>query len=273
MQYAFAEQTGDSDQASSIVASAAEVAPTEDERNSRGDNNSKKPPIKLPPPAAERADPPGLESGDEEAPPEDDGGFSTLGAEDPLPFDDSRLSYESRPKLEPDQNTGSLIYSFPLTIPPGRKGLQPDLALVYDSSSYKNEYLGRGWSINIPYIERINRSGVENPYTDDYFFSSFDGELRATTTPSEGESMSMGPGIEPELLSEPEFEVTEASSSIESLLEGKSSEESANIKAEEIAKIFPTGNYVDATYGITVGVESIEKPLVPGAIRTTTQET
>ena len=48
----------------------------------------------------------------------------------------------------------------------------PGLELVYDSSSIENEYLGLGWTTNISIHRRINRTGAENLYTDNYFSSS-----------------------------------------------------------------------------------------------------
>jgi RHS repeat-associated protein len=77
-----------------------------------------------------------------------------------------------------DQSQGSLSYSYPITIPPGRNGLQPDLALTYSSQAKDvASIFGYGWSLNIPYIERVNKTGVERLYTDDYFTSSTEGEL------------------------------------------------------------------------------------------------
>lgn len=79
---------------------------------------------------------------------------------------------------EPDPTTGALIYSYPLTVPPGRNGLAPDLKLTYNSQdSQKGGYLGNRWSINIPSIERLNKTGTDRLYADDFFSSSLSGEL------------------------------------------------------------------------------------------------
>jgi Salmonella virulence plasmid 65kDa B protein len=73
-------------------------------------------------------------------------------------------------------------YSLPIVAPLGRSGLDPKLELLYYSSFIKNGYLGLGWTTTtFPYIERINRTGTTNFYTDNYFFSSFDGELIVIT--------------------------------------------------------------------------------------------
>jgi hypothetical protein len=80
-----------------------------------------------------------------------------------------------------DKTSGALAETLQLTIPPGRNGLQPDLALVYNSQRLEEKPLGYGWSVNIPYIERINRQGTNNLYSEDYFNSSLSGELASTS--------------------------------------------------------------------------------------------
>jgi hypothetical protein len=87
-----------------------------------------------------------------------------------------------------DKNTGALATTYPISLPPGRNGLQPNLDLTYNSqNSQQGSIFGEGWRINIPYIERLDKSGVDNLYstsTLNYFTSSFDGELVATSTVS-----------------------------------------------------------------------------------------
>ncbi len=77
-----------------------------------------------------------------------------------------------------DQATGGLSYEYLLSVPPGRNGLQPELKLQYSNqnSDIASE-VGYGWSLNIPYIERLNKTGVDRLYTDNYFTSSIAGEL------------------------------------------------------------------------------------------------
>ena len=73
---------------------------------------------------------------------------------------------------------GSLNYSYPIVVPPGRNGLTPDIALIYDSTNKSHSSLiGVGWAFNIPYIQRTNKTGVEDMYSTDTFTSSIDGEL------------------------------------------------------------------------------------------------
>lgn len=77
-----------------------------------------------------------------------------------------------------NQNDGSLSYVYEFIIPPGRNDLTPDISLSYNSNERKNNSIvGYGWSIDIPYIERINKTGSDNLYTDNTFSSSIDGEL------------------------------------------------------------------------------------------------
>ncbi|MDO8515740.1 MAG: SpvB/TcaC N-terminal domain-containing protein, partial [bacterium] len=84
-----------------------------------------------------------------------------------------------------DQNTGALGTTYPIVIPPGRNRVEPTLNLVYNSQNgQQGSIFGEGWSISIPYIERLNINGVENLYsssTTNYFTSSLDGQLASTT--------------------------------------------------------------------------------------------
>src|SRR5205823_679465 len=90
------------------------------------------------------------------------------------------FTYQSiAPKV--DKTTGALVETLQLAIPPGRNGLQPDLALVYNSQRLEESVVGYGWTVNVPYIERINRRGTNNLYSDDYFNSSLSGELASTS--------------------------------------------------------------------------------------------
>jgi len=73
---------------------------------------------------------------------------------------------------------GALNYTYPIPVPPGRNGLSPNLTLVYDSNNTaQNSVIGIGWSLSIPYIQRVNKRGTDKMYADEFFFSSLDGEL------------------------------------------------------------------------------------------------
>lgn len=58
----------------------------------------------------------------------------------------------------PDMFTGAFSSSVPITVPPGRKGMQPSLALTYRSSN-PNSWVGLGFSLNPGYIARSTRLG------------------------------------------------------------------------------------------------------------------
>lgn len=80
-----------------------------------------------------------------------------------------------------DDATGAFNYSFPIVVPPGRNGLQPDVKLNYSNQQAGNfsNLIGYGWNINIPYIERMNKEGTNKLYlySEKYFNSSLSGEL------------------------------------------------------------------------------------------------
>ncbi|MBI4118587.1 MAG: VCBS repeat-containing protein [Parcubacteria group bacterium] len=93
-----------------------------------------------------------------------------------------------RPSVSASESSGALIHTIPLSIPPGRNGLQPEVALEYNNQRNNNtNIVGYGWDIPIPSIERVNKTGTENLYTARHFTSSFDGELAfvASTTVTE----------------------------------------------------------------------------------------
>jgi len=81
--------------------------------------------------------------------------------------------------VKADHQTGALTYEYPLTVPPGRNGLQPQLSLVYNNQDQKqNSIVGYGWSFSIPSIERTLTYGTNNLYTGSTTFrSSLSGEL------------------------------------------------------------------------------------------------
>ncbi|MDD5540426.1 MAG: SpvB/TcaC N-terminal domain-containing protein [Candidatus Marinimicrobia bacterium] len=64
----------------------------------------------------------------------------------------------------PDLLTGAFSHSFPITVPPGRKGMQPSISLVYRSSN-ANSWLGVGFDLKPGQIVRSTRLGV--PAYDD----------------------------------------------------------------------------------------------------------
>ncbi|MBR0960891.1 LamG-like jellyroll fold domain-containing protein [Bradyrhizobium japonicum] len=83
-----------------------------------------------------------------------------------------------------DGATGAFTQHIPIDIPPGRNGLQPSLSLDYNSQNTdQDSIVGYGWSLSIPYIQRLNKTGSQDMYGPNaYFASSLDGELAPLST-------------------------------------------------------------------------------------------
>ena len=97
------------------------------------------------------------------------------------------------PKAQPIQDgdssvstqTGALQYSYPITVPPGRLGNQPQLALSYSSQAPIYGGIAAGWSLSIPAIQPDTSKGVlvghymeglqSDPRADDAFISTMAG--------------------------------------------------------------------------------------------------
>ena len=74
--------------------------------------------------------------------------------------------------VQPSLFTGALTYSIPISIPPGRNGIQPNIALTYSSQS-GNGILGMGWNLDLGSIERSTKNGIPNyNNTDTFIFTS-----------------------------------------------------------------------------------------------------
>jgi hypothetical protein len=73
----------------------------------------------------------------------------------------------------PDMFTGAFSHSIPITVPPGRKGIQPSLGLSYRSAN-PNSWVGLGFSLNPGYIVRSTRLGppTYNDTQDTFYFVS-----------------------------------------------------------------------------------------------------
>jgi RHS repeat-associated protein len=61
--------------------------------------------------------------------------------------------------FEPQLNSGTSSYSVKLTVPPGRAGFDPELALSYNSGS-GNGVLGLGWKLSVPELQRQTDKGL-----------------------------------------------------------------------------------------------------------------
>jgi RHS repeat-associated protein len=66
--------------------------------------------------------------------------------------------------FSPDLQTGTGNFSVPISLPPGRNGLQPQLTLQY-STGNGNGPFGLGWGLSIPGVSRKTSSGI--PRYDD----------------------------------------------------------------------------------------------------------
>ena len=101
------------------------------------------------------------------------------------PPDLTKITLDSSFHSEVDPVTGSLSYTFPIQIPAGRNGVQPTVDLKYTSEPSPNvNIMGYGWDAGIPYIERLNKQGTDTLYSQNYFYSSLDGELYPTAASS-----------------------------------------------------------------------------------------
>src|SRR5229473_5744043 len=99
---------------------------------------------------------------------------------------------DDSPKV--DGQSGAFTQRVPLDIPPGRNGLQPDVSLQYNSQNTSDGIVGYGWSLSIPYIQRLNKTGSQDIYGGaPYFTSSIDGELVHMSTSTN--SFSVMPSI------------------------------------------------------------------------------
>ena len=73
-----------------------------------------------------------------------------------------------------DLSTGRAVFGLPLAVPPGRRGLQPNLSLGY-SSSAKNGPLGVGWNLELGCIERSTRFSLPQFNNADLFTLRYGG--------------------------------------------------------------------------------------------------
>src|SRR3989338_9195398 len=62
--------------------------------------------------------------------------------------------------FQTDLFTGSANFSLPIVVPPGRQGLEPNLALAYSSQAKDNGLYGVGWNLaGLGAIERSTKNG------------------------------------------------------------------------------------------------------------------
>lgn len=84
--------------------------------------------------------------------------------------DNAGLQPKNNGQYSVDEFTGVFSYDYPLQIPAGRNGLQPSISLQYNHRLNNiGSAVGVGWQLTMPSIERSNRTGLDNLYTDNYF--------------------------------------------------------------------------------------------------------
>lgn len=76
--------------------------------------------------------------------------------------------------FQPDLFTGRASLGIPVAIPPGRQGMQPNLALGY-SSGGGNGWLGVGWGLDLGVISRSTKNGIPKYNSSDTFVFAFQG--------------------------------------------------------------------------------------------------
>ncbi|MDP2939998.1 MAG: LamG-like jellyroll fold domain-containing protein [Candidatus Omnitrophota bacterium] len=91
-------------------------------------------------------------------PPEEPSFLLTTGAQ---PFTSSE-------KFQVEPSTGTASLTIPIDVPAGRKGIQPSLSLMYNSSS-PNGPLGVGWNLELGSIQRSTKKGVPKYDNTDTF--------------------------------------------------------------------------------------------------------
>ena len=99
-------------------------------------------------------------------------------------FINNETTHSAAPNV--DTQTGAMTYMYPISIPPGRAGMSPDITLQYSSNNTSNtSAFGFGWTLSIPHIERVNKFGINLLYDANVFRSSLDGELLQVGTTTE----------------------------------------------------------------------------------------
>jgi hypothetical protein len=74
--------------------------------------------------------------------------------------------------LQVDPFTGSVSYTLPIALPPGRQGSEPSLALRYGGGG--NGWCGVGWSLGLGAIQRDTRKGVPVARNGATFLNKYD---------------------------------------------------------------------------------------------------
>ena len=76
-----------------------------------------------------------------------------------------------------DPFAGAASFSYNFVVPPGRAGMQPDLTIVYNSTSREQGPMGLGWEFRFPYLQRSVRFGQPSMSWSDTFSLRWEGRL------------------------------------------------------------------------------------------------
>lgn len=122
---------------------------------------------------------------------------STIESNLPVRIGNDGISLQSQnyktAQPEVDRSTGALIYKYPLNIPDGRGELTPQVNIAYNSQSLKDgSSFGYGWSIDIPYVERLNKLGTDKMHSRNDFSHSSLGELKVVSGNNYGPKVDSG---------------------------------------------------------------------------------
>ncbi|MBN1907681.1 MAG: VCBS repeat-containing protein [Deltaproteobacteria bacterium] len=71
----------------------------------------------------------------------------------------------SNPQAVSVSQVGAASFSYPIAVPPGRNGLQPNVSLQY-SSYNENGWVGVGWDLDLGSIKRSTKKGLNYSGTD-----------------------------------------------------------------------------------------------------------
>jgi len=77
--------------------------------------------------------------------------------------------------------TGSFLYNIPIDVPPGLEGVQPALALQYNSSQ-GNGIAGVGWDLSLGSIQRSLKNGVPKYNSSDLYVLNLKGQTQELTS-------------------------------------------------------------------------------------------
>ncbi len=79
--------------------------------------------------------------------------------------------------VQPDEFTGAAAYSIPIPVPPARGGIEPQIAITYNSQRKNpNSWVGYGWELEMGAIERTAENGNIDYYDGTSFQVRFNGQ-------------------------------------------------------------------------------------------------